>query len=144
MSKATEYFKKGYNCSQAVFLTYADKFGINDEIALKLSSSFGGGMGRMREVCGAVTAMFAVLGLKYGYTSFNDDVAKRNHYALIQQVAKKFKDKHGSIICRDLLNDDEKISPIPSKRSDAFYEKRPCCEFIETVCEILDEKINLQ
>ncbi len=137
---ATQYFKQGYNCAQSVFITYCEKFGIQKEVGLKLSSSFGGGMGRLREVCGAVSSMFAILGLEKGYTDFNDDKIKEKHYALIQKAANKFKEKHKTIICRELLGlENENISPIPTKRTEEYYLSRPCENFIETACEIIDE-----
>ena len=99
--QAVENFENGYNCAQSVFLAYAQDYGINKEMALKLSSSFGGGMGRLREVCGAVTAMFAIAGLEKGYTSNNDDDAKAKHYELIQNLAEEFKKEYNTILCRD-------------------------------------------
>ena len=140
--KAGENFKKGYNCSQSVFLTFAKEFGIEDEMALKLSSSFGGGMGRLREVCGAVTAMFAIAGLKYGYVSPNDDEAKAKHYELIQLLAEKFKKKYGTIICRELLELPEGAdSPIPSKRTDEYYQTRPCEAYVRYAAEIIENEL---
>lgn len=138
---AVKYFKSGYNCAQSVFLAFAPEFGFDDETALKISSSFGGGMGRLREVCGVVTAMFAVLGLKYGYTQNNNDELKAKHYALIQQAAEKFKARCGSIICRELLGDEVKNdnSPVPSKRTDEYYQTRPCCNFVKIAADILDD-----
>jgi len=138
--KAKENFTAGYNCAQSVFLVYANRYGIDEETALKLSSSFGGGMGRLREVCGAVSAMFMVAGLEKGYIENNNDELKAKHYELIQTLAGKFKEKHGSIICRDLLGLDEgKDSPVPSKRTEQYYAERPCQEFIADACKILDE-----
>lgn len=140
--KAGENFKKGYNCSQSVFLTFAKEFGIEDEMALKLSSSFGGGMGRLREVCGAVTAMFAIAGLKYGYISPNDDELKAKHYELIQTLAEKFKNKYGTIICRELLELPEgSDSPIPSKRTDEYYQTRPCEAYVRYAAEIIENEL---
>lgn len=136
---AREYFKQGYNCAQSVFLTYAEKYGFDKDTALKLSSSFGGGMGRMREVCGAVSAMFMIAGLEKGYTENNNDEIKGEHYARIQTLAKKFKEKHGTIICRELLGVDADDNPIPSKRTEKYYAERPCEEFIATACNIIDE-----
>lgn len=140
---ATEHFKSGYNCSQSVFLTFAPLFGYDKETALKLSSSFGGGMGRLREVCGAVSAMFAIAGLKYGYTSPNDDEAKAKHYELIQNLADKFKAQTGSIICRELLNleNDGADSPIPSKRTPEYYKERPCEFFVKLASEIIEKEL---
>ena len=140
--KAADNFKKGYNCSQSVFLAFAKEFNLDENMALKLSSSFGGGMGRLREVCGAVTAMFAIAGLKYGYTSFDDDEAKAKHYELIQMLAEKFKNKYGTIICRELLELPEGAdSPIPSKRTDEYYATRPCERFIYTASKIIETEI---
>lgn len=140
---AANYFNNGYNCAQSVFLTYAKDFGITEDMALKLSSSFGGGMGRLREVCGAVSAMFMVAGLAKGYTEPNNDTLKAEHYKRIQELTKQFKEKHGTIICRELLGETDGKDPsfVPSKRTAEYYTKRPCEQFIKDACEILDEKI---
>lgn len=131
-------FKEGYNCAQAVFCTFADDLGIDFETALKLASSFGGGMGRLREVCGAVSAMFMAAGLKYGYTSPDNDKIKAEHYKRIQELAEKFKEKHNTIICRELLGLKCKTdSPIPEKRTDEYYKNRPCEQIIADACEIM-------
>ena len=140
--KAVENFKSGYNCAQSVFLAFADEFNIDKETALKLSSSFGGGMGRLREVCGAVSSMFAIAGLKHGYTSNNDDVAKTKHYELIQSLAQDFKEEFGTIICRELLNLPQGAdSPIPSKRTEEYYQERPCEDFIKYASEIIEKRL---
>lgn len=139
---AREYFTSGYNCAQSVFLTYAEKYGFDKDTALKLSSSFGGGMGRMREVCGAVSAMFMIAGLENGYSENNNDEIKAEHYTRIQNLANEFKKKNGTIICRELLGVDADDNPIPSKRTSQYYEERPCEEFIADACKILDEFIN--
>ena len=138
---AVENFKKGYNCAQSVFLAFAKDIGFDDRTALKLSSSFGGGMGRLREVCGAVSSMFAIAGLKDGYTSPNDDEAKAKHYALIQSLAEEFKTKHGTIICRELLDLPEGADePTPSERTEQYYQERPCENFIRTAAEIIETR----
>lgn len=139
--KAMNLFKEGYNCAQSVFLTFAEDLGFDKETALKLSSSFGGGMGRMREVCGAVSAMFMIAGLKYGYTSPTDKTAKTEHYERIQELAKKFKDKHETIICRELLGVDSDDKPIPSDRTPEYYASRPCERLIGDAAEIIAEYI---
>ena len=141
--KSRENFENGYNCAQSVFITYAEKFGFDKETALKLSSSFGGGMGRMREVCGAVSAMFMIAGLAKGYTENNNDDVKAKHYELIQDLAQKFKEKHGTIICRELLGleKDEDTSYIPTKRTEQYYQERPCENFVADACEIIDKYI---
>ena len=140
--KAVENFKSGYNCAQSVFLAFAEDFGFDKETALKLSSSFGGGMGRLREVCGAVSSMFAIAGLKQGYTSNNDDEIKAKHYEFIQFLAEKFKLETGSIVCRELLGLDEGAdSPIPAKRTPEYYSERPCEYFVKLAAEIVEAEI---
>ena len=140
--KAVSNFKSGYNCAQSVFLAFAKDFNIDQETALKLSSSFGGGMGRLREVCGAVSSMFAIAGLKYGYTSPNNDEAKAEHYELIQTLAEKFKSKYGTIICRELLELPEGAdTPTPSKRTEEYYQTRPCEAFVRYASEIIENEL---
>ena len=138
---AREHFISGYNCAQSVFLTYAEKYGFDKATALKLSSSFGGGMGRMREVCGAVSAMFMIAGLENGYTENNNDEIKAEHYTRIQNLANEFKKKNGTIICRELLGVDADDNPIPSKRTEEYYKERPCEDLIADTCKIMDEFI---
>jgi len=140
---AKNNFKQGYNCAQSVFMTYAGRFGIDNDTALKMASSFGGGMGRMREVCGAVSAMFMIAGLAKGYTENDNDEIKGNHYQLIQNLAEKFKERNGTIICRELLGLEkgENNSFVPSKRTEQYYQERPCEDFISDACEIIDKYI---
>lgn len=140
---ARKYFKDGYNCAQSVFLTYAQDFGLDKETALKLSSSFGGGMGRLREVCGAVSAMFMIAGLKNGYTENNNDDLKAKHYGLIQKLAKEFEKETGSILCRELLGLDGADNPVPSKRTEQYYKERPCEDFVALACRIIDTHLPL-
>ena len=132
--KAVALFKSGYNCAQAVFVAFSDVTGLDEKTALMLSSSFGGGMGRMREVCGAVSGMFMVAGQLYGYASPTDNVAKKEHYALIQRMAAKFREENGSIICRELLGIDSD-GATPTKRTDEFYKKR-CNIIIENTSDL--------
>lgn len=139
--KACELFLNDANCAQAVFAAFADKMGMEEADALRLASSFGGGMGRLREVCGAVSGMFMVAGALYGY-DYNDDEKKKEHYNLIQEMAKKFSDKHETIICRELLAITDSVpSPVPSKRDAEFYKDRPCLHFVETAAQIMEELI---
>ncbi len=141
--KAGELFKNGYNCAQSVFCAFADDLGLDFETALKLSSSFGGGMGRLREVCGAVSAMFMIAGLKYGYTQPNDDKIKGEHYERIQFLANEFIKKNNTIICRELLGlDIEHDSPIPAKRTPQYYKDRPCEKLVKEAAEIISDYIN--
>ena len=138
--KAKELFESGYNCSQSVVGAFCEDLGLDFETAMKLSSSFGGGMGRLREVCGAVSGLFMVAGLKCGYISPDDKEGKMNHYKLIQQLAEEFKKKNGSIVCRELLGSDDK-SHIPSERTSEYYKKRPCSELVKDAAEIFENMI---
>ena len=117
--RAGELFLAGYNCSQSVVVAFCDLTGLSEEFSAKLSSSFGGGMGRMREVCGAVSGMLTVAGLLYGYGA-PDDAAKKAHYTLVQALAGQFRDEHGSIICREILKNPPS-DPNPTPRSAEFY-----------------------
>jgi len=141
--RAMELFKQGYSCSQSIVGAFCDDIDLDFETAVKLSSSFGGGMGRLREVCGAVTGMFMVVGLKYGYTDPNDASGKAKHYELVQSLARKFNENNGSIICRELLGlKAEGESFIPEERTAQYYEKRPCVFLVGDAAEILEEFIN--
>jgi C_GCAxxG_C_C family probable redox protein len=116
--------------------------GMDFETALKISSSFGGGMGRLREVCGAVSGMFMVAGMKYGYTDPKDKLSKAEHYKLIQSLAQKFNKQNGSIICRDLLGLNIEIeSYIPDERTEEYYKKRPCVELVGDTAEMMGKMI---
>ena len=140
--KAKDLFMDGYNCAQSVLCAYCDETGMDFEQAVKLASSFGAGMGRLREVCGAVTGMFMVAGLKYGYTSPNDDETKTKHYELIQSLAKQFETENGSIICRDLLELGEaQQGPVPDKRTADYYQHRRCAQLVENAGKMLDTLI---
>lgn len=141
--RAMELFKQGYNCAQAVFAAFCGDMGMDFETALKLSSSFGGGMGRLREVCGAVSGMFAAAGMKYGYTDPKDSKAKAAHYKLIRELAAQFKAENHSIICRELLGlDAGPDSPVPELRTDEYYTKRPCAELVGCAARLMEELIN--
>ncbi len=140
---AVKLFKEGYNCSQSVIGAFCDELGMDFQTAMKISSSFGGGMGRLREVCGAVTGMFMVFGLKYGYDDPKDRVSKQKHYELIQMLSQRFKDINGSIICRELLGLGIKHdSPIPAERTVSYYKKRTCVELVRCAAEITEEILN--
>lgn len=140
--KAMELFKEGFNCSQSVFLAFEDMYDIDRSTALKLSSSFGGGMGRLREVCGAVSGMFMVAGILYGYDSPEAYEEKAAHYERIQELARRFSAYTGSIVCRELLGLDKKAdSPTPERRSEAYYKKRPCVQIVGLAAAILEQYI---
>lgn len=136
--QATDLFLEGYNCAQSVFGSYCEEFGIPFEQGIKMVSSLGGGMGKLREVCGAVSAMFLIAGLKNGYTEPNNDEIKTEHYKRIQDLANEFKKEYGTILCRELLNL-ESDGYVPSKRTPEYYKERPCLKIIEKVSEIIDK-----
>ena len=137
--KAKELFKQGYNCSQAVLGVFCEELGLDFDTAMKIASSFGGGMGRMREVCGTVSGMFMAAGLAFSSSDISS-TEKGVHYKRIQELAKRFKDKNGSIICRELLQGIEaSISSIPSERTEKYYKKRPCLELVGDSVEIFEQ-----
>jgi len=139
--RAARLFSEGMNCAQAVFVAFSDVTGLDEELSARLASSFGGGMGRMREVCGAVSAMFMVAGIRYGYDPAGgaDDSEKAAHYKRIQALAEEFRKEHETIICRDLLNGlSVTKDPHPEKRTEQYYKVRPCVRFVRTAAGILD------
>ena len=139
---AMAYFKEGYNCAQAVFVVFAEDYGISREAALKLSSSFGGGFGRLREVCGAVSGMFMVAGILYGYDDPKAGSEKMDLYQMIQDVAHQFEEMNGSVVCRELLGLTVKEQdPKPEARTNEYYKKRPCVELVGVAAEIVEKYI---
>ena len=140
--KAKELFLGGCNCSQAVLGAFEDVTGLDRDTAMRLASSFGGGLGRMREVCGAVSGAAMVLGLVRGSADPTDHAAKTAHYHLVQEFARRFRVCHGSIICRELLNGADSPGPDPEKRGAAYYKKRPCADIVEQAAVILDDLLD--
>ena len=139
---AVANFMKGYNCSQSVVLAFADMLPVKESDLLKMASSFGGGMGRLREVCGSVSGMFIVIGLLYGYDGPETGPVKAEHYKRVQELAHRFEEKHGSIVCRELLGlNVKREAPTPEARTKEYYKKRPCPEIIGDAAEILEEYI---
>ena len=134
--KAARIFEEGYNCAQSVFCALCDRTGMERSAALRLSAALGGGMGRMREVCGAVSSILIAAGILWA-TDSPDASDKEDMYRLTQRMAAMFKEKHGTIICRELLNmtDD---SPVPSGRTAEYYATRPCVRFVRDACNIFD------
>lgn len=159
VAKAKRLFKEGgFNCCQAVVLAYNDLFGLGDETAAAISSGFGGGMGRLREVCGSVSGMVLLAGLLKPACDPSDKAARTGNYALVQEVAGEFKAMNGSIVCKELLGlgktggqavhssgDIHGIpeSPVPSDRTPEYYKKRPCEELVGISARIIGEKIKL-
>ena len=140
---AMDYFKQGYNCSQSIVLAFEDLVAVDKDTLAKLASSFGGGMGRLREVCGSVSGMFMIAGLLYGYEEPETGKVKADHYAVIQELARRFEEKHGSIVCRELLGLSVRHDvPVPEARTNEYYKKRPCVEIVGDAAEILEQYIN--
>ncbi len=137
---AENYFKQGFNCSQSVALAYSDVLKLDEEKVAMISSAFGGGFGRLREVCGAVSGMVMVIGSLKGFSSSSDADKKAELYAVTQELINKFKQENGSYICKDLLGlPEETSSPIPEKRTAEYYKKRPCVELVGSASEILEQ-----
>ena len=137
---AAELFMQGYNCAQAVTVAFSDVTGLDKETSAKIASSFGGGMGRMREICGAVSGMLMVAGLLYGYDDPKADAAKKELYKLVQTQAGAFREEVGSIICREILKNPAS-DPNPTPRTAEFYRVRPCARMCYLAGAILDEYI---
>ena len=140
---AKRYFEEGYNCAQSVLLAFCEETGLSIEQAAKLASTFGGGMGRMREVCGAVSAMFMIQGLIEGYTDPKAKEEKAELYARVHDVAERFREKNHSIICRDLLIDVQTTpGGVPEERTQEYYERRPCGCYVEDAAGLIAEALN--
>ena len=138
--KAMELFVEGYNCAQAVAVAFCDITGLDEKTTARMVSPYGGGMGRLREVCGAVSGMFFVLGYLYGYDNADADETKKELYGRVQDLAGQFREKCGSIICRELL-DNPPSDPNPSPRTAAYYKNRPCAILVKTAAELMDDFI---
>lgn len=141
VQKAVELFKKGYNCSQSVAAAFADMYGFTEEQALRMAASFGGGIGRMRQTCGAACGMFLLAGLETGATDAADRAGKAANYAVVQQLAEEFKKRNGSLICEELLGLKKNIpvSSVPEERTGQYYAKRPCVKMVEEAAKIWAE-----
>ena len=140
VERAVELFVEGYNCAQAVAAAFGDLTGLDEKTAAKMASCFGGGMGRMREVCGAVSGMLMVAGVLYGYDDPKATKEKRELYAQVQAMAGQFREELGSIVCRDLLKNPPS-DPNPTPRTEQFYKDRPCARMVATAARIMDEFI---
>ncbi len=135
---AYEKFKEGYNCAQAVAVAFADVMGMEEKTVAMLASGFGGGIGRLREVCGAVSGMVFVLSMVKGYNDPKADTEKKEFYALIRKLAGEFQEKKGGIVCRELLGLSKGKEPAPTATP---HHKGPCADFVRTAAEILEKEI---
>ncbi len=143
--QAQALFEEGYNCAQAVFLAFAEEQGLDRPTAARLVSGMGGGIGRLRETCGAVSSMVLAAGLLLGYDDPRDSEAKAALYAQIQTLANRFREKHGSLICRELLGPElAGQGSVPDARTPQYYQARPCGRFCASAAGILEEFLKEQ
>lgn len=142
---AQKNFEEGCNCAQAVFLAFSDLTGLDKATAMKLSASFGGGMGKLREVCGAVSGMFMAAGMLLADGEIPSQEAKAAHYERIRTLAARFKEENGSYICRELLAEvPTSKDPAPEERTAQYYSRRPCAELCRCAAELLDQLLQEQ
>lgn len=140
-SRAAELFLSGCNCSQAVLAVFGDVTGLDTELAKKIACGFGGGIGRQREVCGAVSGMILAANLLYGYTDPGEkDINKKAHYTLVQTLCARFREEAGSIVCREILKNPPS-DPAPTPRTAQYYATRPCTRMVMLAARVLDEYI---
>lgn len=139
--KAVELFKSGFNCSQSVFAAFADLFGMDEKTALTVSAGLGGGVGRSREVCGAICGAAMLAGLKHGATDPADAESKQRCYEVVQQIIAEFKKTNPTIICRELLglSETNNTDPVPEARTEQYYKKRPCAEIVEDSAKAVEK-----
>ena len=135
--KAAELFLSGYNCAQSVAVAFCDITGLDEKTTARMVSAFGGGMGRLREVCGAVSGMFFVLSYLYGYDTAGDDASKMRLYTDVQALAAQFREACGSIVCREILKNPP-TDPKPSPRTAEYYKVRPCARMVLTAATLMD------
>lgn len=137
--QARALFMQGYNCSQSVAAAFCEETGLDQDAMFKISVGLGGGMGRLREVCGAFSGVVLVLGMLYGDT---DPASKTTVYPIVQQLAERFKAENGSIVCKELLGlAKPEGSPVPAPRTADYYKKRPCAELVARAADLLAEYI---
>ena len=142
VAAAVQRFETGYNCAQAVFATYADLFGMSEEDALKLASPMGAGVGRMREMCGAVSAMALLEGLKEGNTDPADKQAQGRTYETVRTMCDSFAEINGSMICRELLGiSAREKSAVPSERTTQYYGSRPCAKYVRCAAQLVEKHL---
>lgn len=144
--KAEQLFRQGYNCSQSVALAFTSELGIEETVLARMMSGFGGGFGRMREVCGCFSGMIFVASMLYGYSDSQDYEGKKQLYQRVNHLAEMYKERNGSnsVICRDLLGLTKNDGIVPEKRTDSYYKKRPCSELCRIAGDIMEEYIKKQ
>lgn len=137
--RAARLFREGCNCAQSVFLAYMDMTGMDRDTAIRVSASFGGGMGRLREVCGGVSGAIMALGMICAPLDPTDQDAKAEHYRRVQEIARRFREKNNTLICRELLGDMAGSGHVPEVRTEEYYKKRPCERFVYDGAAALEE-----
>lgn len=141
--QARQAFQQGYNCSQSVVIAYADVLEQDPEVLAHLVSPLGGGMGRLREVCGAVSGMFIVSSAAYRGASSTDRDVRAEQYAAVQQLAQRYSSECGSIVCRELLGLKQHSDvPVPEERTAEYYRRRPCAEYVALAARLVGEYLN--
>ncbi len=141
--RAEALFKSGANCSQAVVAAFADRYGLDEPTAMRVACGLGGGLGRLRETCGAVSGMAVLAGLQYGNAEPADAVGKKRTYEAVQRMAAEFRERYGSLTCRVLLGlERPEGDPTPAARDEAYYAKRPCAEYVAAAAEIAERVLS--
>ncbi len=140
VNRAVDNFMQGYGCCQAVVAAFADIYGLDDTMAKRIAAGFGGGVGRMRMMCGAVSGLVILAGLECGQTEGNDNKGKSECYKIVQELLAKSKEQNGSIICAEILgldgNEKARSSYVASPRTAEYYKKRPCAAKVESAARI--------
>lgn len=137
--RAVEIFMSGYGCCQSVVAAFADIYGIDDKQAKLIAAGFGGGVGRMRMMCGAVSGMVILAGLNDGQTEAGDREGKAHCYKVVQDLLEEFRKENGSVICAELLGIKGEVPKgnfIPDERNAEYYRKRPCAAKVESAARI--------
>lgn len=136
VDEALKCFNEGFNCAQAVICTYCEPLGLDKKTALKVSCGFGAGMGRMGDTCGAVAGAYLLIGLKHGKSEKDDNQSKEKTYELVQEFSKRFKQRNGSTVCRELIQADFQ-NDAPQKVMKQV--KTVCPKMVRDACEIVEE-----
>lgn len=146
VQRAVENFMHGYSCSQSVVSAFADIYGMDDTMAKRVSAGFGGGVGRMRMMCGTVSALVILAGLDCGQTEGDDREGKAACYKVVQEMLATFKERNGSVICAELLAMNGckvvKDTNIPDERNAEYYKVRPCARKVESAARIFAEYLD--
>lgn len=136
--RAEELFFSGFNCAQSLYAAFAPLVGVEEREALRLASPFGGGFGRMRQVCGAFSGLTLVLGHLFGYAELSSP-EKDALYPRVQELGKRFESRCGSLVCKEILKNKVDVGGIASPRTEEYYRSRPCGRVVRAAAEILEQ-----